>query len=283
MSSNSRGAYGFRLHYEDPGEHLDDLVAIDDSAPEVAVAWRRASTIADVEDVFENRVSYGVRGALTFHVERDPPSILFDVPSPPVPGALVHPLLTVAISVHARWRGDVTLHAGAFETPAGAWGIMGSREAGKSAMLAALATRGHPVVADDLVAVLEGSVWAGPDCVDLRPDTAERFEKARYLGIVGGRARFRLSTPPGRPRVPLRGFFVLDWHGSPEIKAEPLPMEERLKWLYRQEYIPLVGPVDPRKFVSLVALPAWRLTRPRDWVATDTAIEQILEVVEGAC
>lgn len=281
MTSTSHGAYGFRLNYADPGEHLDDLVELGDSSPEVAVAWRHATTIADVEEVTPDRVGYGVRGATTFWVERHPPSVLFDLPSPPVPGALVHPLLTVGISIHARWRGDVTIHAGAFETEEGAWGIMGARQAGKSAMLASLADRGRPIVADDLLTIQDGSVWAGPDCVDLRPDIAERFG-ARYLGVVGGRPRFRLSTPPSRPRVPLRGFFVLDWHDRPTVTAEPLPLKERLEWLYRQDYIRLVGDPDPAKIVPLVVLPAWRLTRPRSWDATDAAVERLLETVEEA-
>ncbi|MBW3660298.1 MAG: hypothetical protein KY397_01520 [Gemmatimonadetes bacterium] len=281
MPPITRGAYGFRLNYADPGEHLDDLVHLGDSEPEVTVSWRHASTLADVEEVDEERVVYGIRGATTFRVERDPASIVIDVPFPPVPGALVHPLLTIAISILARWRGDVTLHAGAFETPAGAWGVMGVREAGKSAMLAAVSRRGLPIVADDLLTIEDGSVWAGPDCVDLRPDTAERFG-ARYLGIVGGRPRFRLSTPPSRPRVPFRGFFILDWHDRPEIEAEPLPTRERLRWLYRQEYIPLVGFSDPRELLSLLPAPAWRLSRPQDWTATETTVDRVLEVVEEA-
>lgn len=281
MTPTSRGAYGFRLDYVHPGEDLEDLVELDPSAPEVSVSWRHASTFVDVEQVEEDRVAYGVRGATCFHVHRDPRSIVFDLPTPPVPGALVHPLLTIAISVHARWRGDVTLHAGAFQARGGAWGIMGARRAGKSALLAALASKGRPIVADDLLAIDEGSVHGGPDCVDLRPDTADRFG-ARYLGVVGGRPRYRISTPPSRPLVPLRGFFILDWHDGAGIRLEPLSMKDRLPWLYRQEYISLIGMPDPAKLVPLVARPAWRLTRPRDWAATEDTVDRVLEVVEEA-
>jgi len=279
-----RGAYGFRLIYPeaDAGEHLADLIELDTLAPAVTVTWRLASTIRDIEEIQAARVVYGRRGASTFYVERQPLSIHFDLPAPVVPGAFVHPLLTLGISVHARWRGDVTLHAGAFETPNGGWGIMGARQAGKSALLAALAERGCPIVADDLLAVLDGSAWAGPSCVDLRPDAAGRFASSYFLGMVGGRPRHRLSTPPGRVQVPLRGFFVLDWHDRLAIEAEPLQAAERLQWLYRQEYISLVGWPEPEKLLPIAVLPAWRMTRPRDWAATQEVVDRVLEVACGA-
>ena len=278
---DSRGAYGFRLIYADPGPHLRDLVEVDVSAPAVAVSWRHAIPIMNFKEVDENHVTWATRGRSALHVEREPRSIRFDLPEPPVPAALVHPFLTFAISILTRWRGDVTLHAGAFETPSGAWGIMGARKSGKSAMLAALAERGFAVVADDLLAIQDGSVWAGPNCVDLRPDTADHFSSARYLGVIGGRPRFRLSTPPSRAQISLRGFFVLDWHERPVIEAELVPAEERLQWLYRQEYLLLLGRPDPRKVFRLMSLPTWRIRRPSDWGATQDAVNQVLAVTAG--
>jgi hypothetical protein len=282
MSSPLLGAYGFRLTYPDAAHHPPNLIELDREKPLVTVTWRHASTVHDIEEVTDDQVTYGFRGASTYHVERDPPVIRFDLPIPPLPEALVHPLLTIGISVLARWRGDVTLHAGAFETPSGGWGLMGAREAGKSSILASLVERGYPVVADDLLAVQNHTVWAGPSCVDLRPDTAGRFKGVSYMGIVGGRPRFRLAAPPGRAQVPLRGFFVLAWHDRPEITVEPLPAEDRLRWLYRQEYIRLVGHPDPAKLVPLIGLPAWRLTRPRDWSATAEAVDRVLAIANGS-
>ncbi|CAN5879327.1 hypothetical protein BH20GEM1_BH20GEM1_09020 [soil metagenome] len=279
MTASIRGAYGFRLKYLHHEPMPDDLIELDRGLPEVVVGWRHASTVWDIEEVGEQRFKFGVRGAATFHVDRDPPAILFDLPEAPPPGALIHPLLTVGIAVLARWRGDVTLHAGAFATPEGAWGILGLREAGKSAILAGIASSGHAIVADDLLAIHEGSAWAGPSCVDLRPDTAQRFADARYLGIVGSRPRYRLSTPTPRDiRSPMRGFFLLDWHDDPLVRVERVPTAEWLRWLYRQEYISLVGTPDPRKLLALLGLPCWRVSRPRDWAMTQEAIGRVLEV-----
>jgi hypothetical protein len=94
---------------------------------------------------------------------------------------------------------------------------------------------------------------------------------------VGGRPRWRLATSSGHFRAPLRGFFVLDWHEDPGITVEPLTTQERLQWIYRQEYIRLVGFADATKMVPLVALPAWRLRRPRDWEVTEEAVERVVE------
>jgi hypothetical protein len=281
MPSRPLGVYGFRLSSPQTGDPLPNLLEVDPLSPLVSVSWRHASTVRDIEEVEEDRVAYGFRGSTTYYVERDPRAIRFDIPYVPSPAALVHPLLTIGVSVLARWRGDVTLHAGAFETTTGGWGVMGAREAGKSSILASIGERGHPIVADDLLAVQSGSIWAGPTCVDLRPDTVGRFTRAVSMGIVGGRLRYRLSTVPGRAQVPLRGFFVLEWNGGSDISLEPLSTQERLQWLYRQEYIRLVGFPDPSKLLPLVALPAWRLTRPRDWAATEEAVERVLELASG--
>jgi hypothetical protein len=275
------GAYGFRLIFEDTEESQRDLIELSEALPDVTVSWRHATTIADSEEVSDSRVSVGARGANTILVEREPASIRFFLPQPPAPGALVHPLLTIGVSILARWRGDVTLHAGAFQTDGGGWGVMGAREAGKSALLAALAVRGIPILSDDLLTTDSGRIWAGPDCVDLRPDSASRFPGAHYLGIVGSRPRYRLSTPPSKDRAPFRGFFVLDWHDRSTVEVEPMSARDRLAWLYRQEYIGLMGPTAPEAYVPLLALPAWYLRRPREWSETDAMVNRVLELANG--
>lgn len=275
----SLGAYGFHLTFPESNVPSLDLVALDRvAAPRVEVTWRHAAPVVDVEEVGEDVVRLARRAGSGFCVSRRPPAITLDFAHRPPPESLVHPILTVPVSVLARWRGDLTLHAGAFETAAGAWGVVGEREAGKSTILALLAERGFPVVADDLLAVADGQVWAGPHCVDLRPDVAERFESARYVGEVGGRPRYRMSTPPGRPRIPLRGIFLLDWWDAPDVDLTPLDAREIISLIFRQEYIGLVGATDPVKVLDLGAVPAWRLSRPRAWAATQDAVERILEV-----
>jgi hypothetical protein len=278
--SGALGAYGFRLIYADQEEQLD-LIDVGPEAPPVPVEWHTGEPGEPYEIVTPDRVGLGTPGSSGFEVRRDPPSIQFDFAQPPVPGSLVHPLLTIPISVLARWRGDVTLHAGAFEAGGAAWAMVGMREAGKSTTLASIGQRGHPVVADDLLTIAGTQVWAGPHCVDLRPDVAARFPEARRLGEIGGRVRHRLSTPPGAPTLPLGGLFLLDWHEGTSVAVEPLPRRELLRLLYAQEYIGLLGPADPVKILALLTRPAWRVVRPRDWDKTDELVDRILDVAQG--
>jgi hypothetical protein len=259
---------------------LEDLVELDSGAPTVDLALHHASMRETAEDVGESRVLVGMRGHNGMEVLRDPPRITLSFIEPVSAHALVHPVLTIPMSILARWRGDVTLHAGAFAANGAAWAVIGGREAGKSTMLATVARAGCPIVADDLLTIDAGEVWSGPQCVDLRPDVAERYG-ARSIGEVGGRVRYRLSTPPSPPRLPLKGIFLLDWHEARDVALTELQAGERLKLLYDQEYIALLGPADPNRILDLMELPAWRLSRPRDWAATDAAVSALLEAAQA--
>jgi hypothetical protein len=220
----------------------------------------------------------GTRGATAFYVTAEPRCVLFDIAVEPEPDALIHPIATVPLAILARWRGHVTLHAGAFEAGGAAWALLGEREAGKSTALGMLAQLGCPVVADDLLVIDHGVVHAGPRCVDLRADAAERLGPTRDLGVFGPRRRFRLSGPPAPARLPLAGFFLLEWGDEPLVQMERLPLRERAPLLHRLEYAGLLGPTDPLKVLDLAGLPAWRVRRPRDWESTADAVQAMAEV-----
>ena len=79
-------------------------------------------------------------------------------------------------------------HGGSFLDASGrTWGVVGSREAGKSSFLAWCATRGVPVVGDDLIVTDGTLVNAGPRCIDLRESAADRFGIGEDIGVVGDR------------------------------------------------------------------------------------------------
>lgn len=271
------GAYGFSLIPTDPVLSLPDLIPLPNGAESVSLTVLRASSTVTQGSLGRDEILLAERRGSGLWMRREPAEVVMALPESMPGRALVHPTLAVPLSLLARWSGHVTLHAGAFEA-GGAWGVLGDRTAGKSSMLAALSAGGVPIVADDLVVVDgDGFVLAGPRCVDLRSDVAERFAAAEPMGIVGGRPRFRLTTPPAPPRTPLRGFFVLEWGDGPEIELEPLGMRERLGLLYGQEYMGIMGAADPRRLVAIVGLPAWRLRRPRDWDAAGEVVERVLE------
>lgn len=282
MGPEDRGAYGFRLVPPALQARLPDLVPVDSGAPDVALDWRHAAPRVERAELTADRLVAGERGGNMLDVRADPPSITLEHPEPVTPEAVVHPLLTMPISVLARWRGDITLHAGGFVSEGSAWAVIGSREAGKSTTLTMLARRGHPLMADDLLVIDGDVVRAGPACVDLRPDVAERIPEARSLGEIGGRERFRLSTPVGPARAPLAGFFLLDWNDDGgDVELERLATNEALQVVYGHEYMGLLGPADPRKILELLGTPMWRLRRPRDWDRAGEVIDRIIAVTAG--
>jgi hypothetical protein len=272
------GAYGFALEYVGGAGPLRDLVELGTDAPLVTLRWRHACPAATFDESRDGFAAMGTRGATAFYVTGSPPSILFDIGVEPEPDALIHPVATVPLAVLARWRGDVTLHAGAFEAGGAAWALMGDREAGKSTTLGVLAGRGHAVVADDLLVVQDCRVHSGPACVDLRADAAERLGPTRDLGVFGPRRRFRLSGAPAPACLPLGGFLVLGWHDHPTVAVERVSLQDRVRLLYGLEYAGLVGPADPAKILELATLPAWRIERPPDWSATEEAVGKLLEL-----
>jgi hypothetical protein len=257
---------------------LPDLLAVGADAPSVSLECRHATVLVNRNRRSADVVTAGARGTSLLEVRRDPPAITLEFPEPTSPEALVHPLLTPPISILARWRGDLTLHAGCFHAGERAWGVVGTKEAGKSTMLANLAARGLPLMADDLLVLDEGVVRAGPSCIDLRPDVAARMPGARSLGEIGDRPRYRLTTPAAPSRARLAGFFLLGWCEGEEARLTPVPAAEALRVVYEQEYIGLMGPADPVKILDLLQVPMWRVERPRDWRFTEETLDLMLEV-----
>lgn len=280
MGPERRGAYGFRLVPRHEIE-LPDLVPVDPDAPEVTVECRHATVLVDRSRHTRDSVTAATRGSSSIEVRQNPGSITIEFPDPTSPEELVHPVLTLPISVLARWRGDLTLHAGSFFAAGRAWGIVGAREAGKSTMLASLVARGQPLLADDLLVLDQGVVHAGPACIDLRPDVARRMPEARFLGELGDRPRYRLTTPPGPSKAPLGGFFLLGWSEDEEVRVTRLPAAEALRIVYEQEYIGMMGAADPTKILDLLRVPMWRVERPPEWSFGEEALDRILEVASS--
>ncbi len=277
MGVNGRGAYGFRLVPPAHEAELPDLTSLDRGAPMVTLVWQHAAMLAERRLVDENRVSLAWRRGSMLEVRRNPPLISLAFPDAPTPELLVHPLLTGPMSILARWRGDLTLHAGSFYANGLAWAVLGAKATGKSTMLAMLGKGGYPLLADDLLVLDDGVVRSGPACVDLRPDAAERVPEARFIGELNERPRFRLSMPIGPARAELAGLFLLDWSEN-TVSVESVSAGESLRIVYEHEYMGLLGPANPGKVLDLLKIPMWRIRRPREWSANDEAIDRILEI-----
>lgn len=260
---------------------MPDLPVVDSDAPLVHFRWERGSALEDAREVGPDMVRISHRRAGSITVRREPPEAVWVLPQPVPVAAMVHPAGTLPLSVLAHWRGDVTLHGGAFVRAGGAWGVCGDQNAGKSTTLALLASRGIPIVADDLLVIQRGDALAGPRCVDLRGDAADRFPAARSLGMVGARVRYRLPTATAPARTPLRGIIVLEWSSDGVTEVTPIELEERLALLHEHQYSGLFRRPPEHGIFDLLALPMLRLRRPRDWDRGNEAIDRILDATDA--
>jgi hypothetical protein len=187
---------------------------------------------------------------------------------------LVHPCLWPAAAVFARWRGAETLHAGGFvDAAGGAWAVLGDREAGKSSLLAALALAGHQVVVDDLLVVDGADCYAGPRCIDLRPEAVAGLAVERTTTPVRSTQRRRLALDPSDGRFALRGFAYLDW--GDQVRVESVSPAEHFGLLTRHRRVSHLG-ADVDHLFDLAALPALRLRRPLAWEALPQACGELM-------
>lgn len=260
------------------------LAPLPGALPDVPASWPRlqlessARRTAPVRvRIDETRAELPLVGGGGVVVHREPLQAVFVGRPLPTDEELVHPYLAPLAAVHARWRGWQTFHAGAFLHGGAVWGVVGGRTAGKSTLLAGLAARGVPIVADDLLVLDDEATLAGPRAIDLRGDAGERFVEADDLGTVGRRARHRLRLPTIVPLLPpVAGWVHLEWADDVEVCA--LSARERIERL--DAAIAVTGSVAPGDLIDLATRPAVLLARPRRWERAGNALDALLEAVE---
>ena len=207
-------------------------------------------------------------------LERQAARAVYHLRAPRSAHELVHPYLAPAAALVARWLGRDAFHAGAVVIRGGAWCVIGPKGSGKSTTMACLAREGHAVVCDDLAVVDDGAVLAGPRCLDLREETAERLGGATPLGLVGARERWRLPLGTVPVRVPLRGWIVLTW--GDELAVESVPAAKRLPLLAAQRTLGL-EPARASDFLAVGSLPMLELRRPPGWAALSDGIKRLVD------
>lgn len=192
---------------------------------------------------------------------------------------LAHPYLGPTAAVFSRWAGREVFHGGAFVGRGGtAIAVLGARDAGKSTLLAALAARGVAVLADDLLVVDRGAVFAGPRTLDLRAAPGVELTDGGRLAVSRSRggSRWRIGLPPAPSQLPLGGWVFLRGP-SDALTCTPVPATERLQRIASARgYAEL--PSDPHVVLDLAALPAWDLSFPRSWAALDAAVASVLSL-----
>ena len=148
---------------------------------------------------------------------------------------MIHPDLGFIAAVVNRWAGREVFHAGAFLAENGAWGVLGTREAGKSSLLGQLAAKGVPVFADDALVVEDRTAFAGPRCIDLREGAADWLQQGTDIGMVGNRRRWRVRLPAVPATAPLAGWIVPEWAEHIELRSAPAAL--RLTLLNASVYL----------------------------------------------
>jgi hypothetical protein len=204
------------------------------------------------------------------------------LPGAPTLPEIAQPRLGITGIVAGYWRGDHSFHAGAFVAGGMAWGILGSKGAGKSSLLAMLASMAVPVLADDVL-IVNGrlDVFAGPRCIDLRREAALALGLGESIGVLGTRERWRMHLRPAPCEVPLGGFVCLEW-GSPAVSH--VPPNDRVRTLYANLALPLGEQRDPAALstlMELLALPMVRIRRPREIERMDETADLLLGTISG--
>jgi hypothetical protein len=261
-------AYGFAIHSE---ERLDgSLTKATSRLPSLAIEVD--SGVPDGPDELDgDRALITLACGRRLAVERRRSQATIHGRAPQS-GELAHPLLGAAASVMARWRGGEVFHAGVFETAGQAICLLGDNHAGKSTTLAALAARGHAVLADDLAFTDGTAVNAGPRHLDLR---GARLASGHLQTVREDRVRMRLGPAPAR--LPIGGWVLLEWGEGPAL--EPVDASELLPLLAARRALRQL-PSDPATLLELAAVPAWRLRRPREWTTLDASIELLRSILD---
>ena len=155
MTTTSHEIYGLHL----TGVGGPGLMPVPDSdQPRVTI--RQARQAPEPAFVGNDRAVLDLPSGRQLVVHRDAGTAIFTGP-PLSDDELVHPYLGAAASIFSRWAGREVFHAGAFVCGGLAWAVLGNREAGKSSLLATLADRRWPVLADDLVVTDGHQVFCG--------------------------------------------------------------------------------------------------------------------------
>jgi hypothetical protein len=275
-SSVPDGAWGVRFSgLAAPGLPLNEAPA---NWPQVSVDVRVQENPDHHVEWGPDRACHPLLGGHQIEIRRDPLAVNLVLARPTAPECVIAPHLTSAASTIATWTGRAAIHGGAFLHGGGAWVLLGDKGHGKSTTLGWLAASGVAIITDDLAVCDEGQVLAGPRCVDLRPEPAQRMDAGRDLGVVGTRERWRIDVPACPVSSPLRGWIFLEW--GPEIALQRLSPIERMSRLAQHRAI-AVPWEDPGMLLDLAALPGFVWHRPKESRSIEPAVARLLAQIVG--
>jgi len=180
------------------------------------------------------------------------------------------------LAVLLHQRGYLTLHASSVKIGSHAVAFVGSTEAGKSTIAAALLSRGHALVADDVTVVCNSGpaplAFPGYPGLHLLPDTVTYFGKklGRPVGQDTEDEKSTFRAIRGFPSLPVPLSRVYLLHDGLDLLISPVSGHEAVYELVKNSYwIRLMHDSRPSSYFFQCArlftqIPIKRLTRPRD-------------------
>jgi hypothetical protein len=256
-------AYGARIASELPGSLL--ALSGADHWPSLDVVLEPDPEPSPAEHVF---VTYAGPVCLSKDLDR----VRLPVRGPCDVDLAVHPLLSTAAWMRARFLGLEIVHAGAVLTRQGAWLVLADKEGGKSTLLARLHAEGFPIVADDMAILDMGRVYAGPRCLDLRPDMGRALGMGR---TVRNAERRRVDLPPIAAEHQVAGILELRWSDQSDLSLVE-PVERLTRLIEASGRRPRR---DPLELLELATLPFYLVERPRE--SNDTAAQLLEGILRG--
>jgi len=207
-------------------------------------------------------------------------------------------LLGPVFGLVLRRRCITCLHASAIALQGKAILFAGDAGAGKSTTAAAMARRGHPLIADDIVAISErpGSFCATPayPYLSLWPASVEAlfgdadklpmfspgFEKRRF-SVDGGAHQFQKAA------VPIGTIFILaERTPGPDVpRVESVSMKDALLALLANSYAGrALGREEKAHEFELFGRMLARVPVKRLWPDCDSSkLDELCELIEGSC
>lgn len=244
-------------------------------------------------------------GVADFHFE--PERLLVHIPASVAEERVEIRLLGPVMACWLEARGLPVLHASAVAVGEGAVGFLAGNRGGKSTLAAALMAAGHPLLADDLLAVEaapEGFL-ARPAYPQMRfwPEQARRLTGTanwpRVLPGVAGAEKVRVAVGQGGfggfcPRsLPLRRLYLPRWRegegGGGAARIEAVPPRDGLVELLRASFVGALAEAAgwaEGRFDLLArlaaAVPLRRLVLPAGVARLPEVVAAVLADVEGA-
>lgn len=218
-----RGAYGVGI----AGVCQESrLVALPEDGKElcVEVSQHTGPAEAGATAITERRAHIRIPAGGRLVLQREPARARYECPDPLEEDELVHPGLSPVGVMFAHWQGREAFHAGGFVVDGRVWGLLGGHGSGKSTTLAGLAGAGVEVMTDDVLVIQGRTAFAGPRCIDLRPDAARQVEHRTGLPVrARASARRRLSLAQTKCTAPVAGWVELRWGRGHEVETERVP------------------------------------------------------------